>query len=65
MSNPFQIFERQIAEEKSMIKELKALLARAADKIEKVTWSLDFVHKSVWEAHEIPDLIAELRKAAQ
>lgn len=55
MSNPFKTFERQIFEEKNQIRELKALLIRAAEALEAMD--------PKWEGDQ-SQLIAELRKAA-
>jgi hypothetical protein len=55
--------ERELLEE--ALESYKSLLTRAADKIEHTTSSLDFVSRQVWEAYEIPELIQELRKAAE
>jgi hypothetical protein len=57
VSNPFNIFESQIKEEKNEIKELKSLLTRAADALDQ--WcEYGTYNKKV-------ELIAELRKAAE
>jgi hypothetical protein len=55
VSNPFSTFELQIQEQKNEVKELKDLIKRAADALEKESWPS--LH------HDYRELIAELRKA--